>query len=97
MDRAIQVNGEQSPSGAEGEGRFAHHGSGGELFLIMLVNMVLKVITLGLYHFWAKTRVRRYLWSHSAYRDERFEYTGTGLDLLLGFLQALVMMALAGP
>lgn len=95
MDQSIQVSGDQPPVPAAGEGRFAHHGSGGELFLIMLVNVVLKVITLGIYHFWAKTRVRRYLWSQTSYRDERFEYTGTGLDLLLGFLQAMVIMALA--
>lgn len=95
MDQSMQVTGDQPPALDSSEGRFAHHGSGGELFLIMLMNMVLKVVTLGVYHFWAKTRVRRYLWSQTAYRDERFEYTGTGLDLLLGFLQAVVMMALA--
>ncbi len=95
MDQSMQVTQGRAPVPALAEGRFAHHGSGGELFLIMLMNVVLKVLTLGVYHFWAKTRVRRYLWSQTSYLDERFEYTGTGLDLLLGFLQAIVLMALA--
>ena len=75
---------------------FSHHGRGAELFLIMLVNLLLKVVTLGLYHFWAKTRVRRYLWTQTAYQDERFEYTGTGLDLLIGALVATLVLLVAG-
>ncbi|RFA27198.1 hypothetical protein CAI21_15230 [Alkalilimnicola ehrlichii] len=66
-------------------GRVAHHGSGAELFVIYLVNLLLKVITLGIYHFWAVTRVRRYLWAQTSFDGERFEYTGTGRQLFLGF------------
>ena len=54
--------------------RLNHHGNGGELFIIFLINILLKVVTLGIYHFWAKTRVRRYLWSQTSFEDERFEH-----------------------
>lgn len=70
--------------------RFVHHGRAGELLAISLVNLLFKVLTLGVYHFWAKTRVRRYVWSQTSFAGERFEYTGQGRELLLGLLRALV-------
>ena len=72
--------------------RLAYLGSGMELFLIFLVNTLLKVLTLGIYHFWAKTRVRRYLWTNTEFDGERLEYTGTGGELFLGFLRAFAIM-----
>ncbi|MFQ5984469.1 MAG: YjgN family protein, partial [Alphaproteobacteria bacterium] len=59
---------------------------GGELFGIVIVNVLLSVVTLSFYRFWARTRVRRYLWSHISFLDDRFEYTGRGKELFLGFL-----------
>ena len=78
---------------------FQHDGRAGELFAITLVNLFLKVVTLGVYHFWAKTRVRRYLWSHTSFAGERFEYTGRGGELFRGFvlaIGALVLLAALG-
>ncbi|WP_435103270.1 YjgN family protein [Arhodomonas sp. AD133] len=75
-------------------GRIAHHGRGGELFVIFIVNLLLKIITFGIYQFWAKTRIRRYLWSQTSFDGERLEYTGTGLELFLGFLKAVAIMFL---
>lgn len=73
--------------------RLAHHGRGGELFVLFIVNVVLKILTLGVYHFWGKTRVRRYLWTQTSFDGERLEYTGTGLELFVGFLKAIVIVA----
>ena len=74
--------------------RFQHDGRAGELLAITLVNLFLKVVTLGVYHFWAKTRVRRYLWSHTRFAGERFEYTGRGGELFRGFVVAIGALAL---
>ena len=74
--------------------RLRHHGEGGELFAIFIVNLFLKIVTLGIYHFWAKTRIRRYLWTHASFDGERFEYTGRGLELFLGFLKAMGVLIL---
>lgn len=76
--------------------RLSHQGSGGELFAIFIVNALLTIVTLGIYRFWAKTRVRRYLWSHSSIAGERLEYTGTGKELFLGFLVAMAFLVLGG-
>jgi uncharacterized membrane protein YjgN (DUF898 family) len=61
----------------------------GQLYGIFVVNLLLTIITLGIFRFWAKTRWRRYFWSHMTFQGERLEYTGRGGELFLGFLMAL--------
>jgi len=69
--------------------RVQHDGNGMELFGIFIVNLLLTIITLGIYRFWATTRMRQYLWSHTSVDGESLEYTGTGLELFLGVLKAV--------
>jgi hypothetical protein len=71
-----------------------YSGARGPLFGLMLRTGLLTVLTLGLYRFWAKTRIRAYVWSSVQAGDDAFEYTGTGLEKLLGFLVAIVVLAL---
>ena len=68
-------------------------GEAGRLIVIGLITGFLTVITLGFYRFWAKTRIRRYLWSSIRIGDDSLEYLGTGLEKFLGFLIALVIVA----
>ena len=63
-------------------------GSGGALFGIHVVNALLILATLGIYYFWAKVRVRSYLWSQSEFEGDRFAYHGTGRELIIGFAKA---------
>ena len=70
-------------------GRFEHHGRVGELFPITLANLFYKAITLGIYHFWGKTRVRRYLWGRTTFEGDALEYTGEGIELFKGLLFSL--------
>jgi uncharacterized membrane protein YjgN (DUF898 family) len=67
------------------------HGTGGSLFGIVMVNAFLTIITLGIYHFWGKVRVRNYLMSQTEFEGDRFAYHGTGKELLIGFLKAAVV------
>jgi uncharacterized membrane protein YjgN (DUF898 family) len=53
--------------------------------------MFLTIITLGVYYFWAKVRVRKYLFSESEFESDPFAYRGTGRELLLGFLKAALV------
>jgi uncharacterized membrane protein YjgN (DUF898 family) len=62
---------------------------------IALTNILLSVVTLGLYRFWATTRERQYLWSETRFIDDRLEWTGTGKELFIGFL--LVLVLIFGP
>ena len=70
-----------------------YDGKAGELAGIGVTNALLTLITLGFYRFWAKTRVRRYLWGHIDYQGDRLEYTGRASELLIGFLIALLILA----
>lgn len=62
------------------------------LFAIFFKNLLLTLLTLGFYRFWAKTRTRRFLWSATTVDGEPFEYTGTGKELFIGFLKALLIL-----
>jgi uncharacterized membrane protein YjgN (DUF898 family) len=70
------------------------HGTGGTLFGIHVVNVLLTLVTLGIYYFWAKTKVRQYLSSQTEIEHDRFAYHGNGKELLLGTLKALVVFGL---
>lgn len=64
------------------------------LFNIAVVTALLTTLTFGIYRFWAKTRVRRYIWSSISDGRDSLEYTGTGLEKFLGFLVAVVVLAI---
>jgi uncharacterized membrane protein YjgN (DUF898 family) len=66
---------------------------GPTLFWMVLRMALLTVVTLGLYRFWMTTRLRRYYWNAVRIMGDPVEYTGTGLEKLLGFLLALVILA----
>lgn len=71
----------------------SYTGRKGPIFRLALANGLLTVLTLGIYRFWAKTRVRKFVWSSVDLAGERLEYTGTGLEKFLGFLVAVVVLA----
>jgi uncharacterized membrane protein YjgN (DUF898 family) len=77
--------------GREENTAFAFEGRWQEFLPIGLTNALLNLVTLGFYRFWATTRERRYLWSKTRFIDERLEWTGTGIELFIGFLIALVV------
>jgi uncharacterized membrane protein YjgN (DUF898 family) len=74
--------------------------SGGVRFLgqrrpywrLLIRGAALLMVTLGIYRFWLATDVRRFLWSNTEIAGEALEYTGTALELLLGFLVAIAIL-----
>ncbi|MEQ9363374.1 MAG: DUF898 family protein, partial [Leptospirales bacterium] len=40
--------------------RFSFRGTGGSLFGIYIVNMILTAVTLGIYSFWARVKIQKY-------------------------------------
>ncbi|KUF10081.1 DUF898 family protein [Pseudoponticoccus marisrubri] len=71
----------------------SYNGVRSELFGLAFRTGLLTVVTLGIYRFWQKTRIRKYIWSSVNAGGDTFEYTGTGLEKLLGFLVAVVFLA----
>lgn len=70
------------------------HGSGGSLFGIHLINALLTLVTLGIYYFWAKVRVRRYLFSQTEFAGDRFSYHGNARELMIGVMKATLVFGL---
>jgi uncharacterized membrane protein YjgN (DUF898 family) len=56
------------------------------LLKLTIVNFLLWIVTLTFYRFWAKTNVRKHIWSCVHVNGEPLEYTGTGIELFKGFL-----------
>lgn len=86
---ALQPQAHPSPVSAIG-----FHGQGGTLFGIQIVNLFLIIITLGIYSFWSRVRVRRYMLSQTEFEGDRFAYHGTGRELFNGWLKAMLIFAL---
>jgi uncharacterized membrane protein YjgN (DUF898 family) len=78
------------PTATNGARRPRFMGSGAALFGIHVVNVLLTLLTLGIYFFWAKVKVRAYLFSETEFEGDRFAYHGTGREMFVGFLKALV-------
>jgi uncharacterized membrane protein YjgN (DUF898 family) len=68
-------------------------GHRGPLFRLALRTGLLTVLTLGIYRFWMKTRLRRYYWSSVRPGGHPLEYVGDPTEKLLGFLIAVVALA----
>lgn len=68
-------------------------GQKGPLFALALKTSILTVLTLGIYRFWMKTRLRRYYWSSVRPGGHPLEYLGEPVEKLLGFLIAVVVLA----
>ena len=69
------------------------HPPGGFLGLSLL-NGVLRILTLGVYHFWGKTEVRQRIWSAVRIDGEPLDYRGTGGELFRGFLIVFFLILL---
>ncbi|MDD9921987.1 MAG: DUF898 family protein [Boseongicola sp.] len=68
-------------------------GQRGKLLRMALWMGFLTVITVGIYRFWMKTRLRRYYWSSIRPGGQPLEYVGEPLEKLLGFFIAVVILA----
>ena len=68
---------------------FQFEGSAAEYFGIWLVNLLLSVVTLGIYSAWAKVRRLRFFLGHTTIGGHRFEYHANPLAILKGRLIAV--------
>ena len=68
-------------------------GQGGPLFWFSLRMGLLSILTLGIYRFWMKTRLRRWYWSAIRPGGHPLEYNGLPEEKLLGFLIGVVFLA----
>jgi len=63
---------------------FKFKGKGKEFFKIWIVNILLTIITLGIYSAWAKVRTYRYIYSNTYLNNSNFEFNADPKKILLG-------------
>jgi uncharacterized membrane protein YjgN (DUF898 family) len=69
---------------------FEFRGNGAEYFRIWIVNLLLTVVTLGIYSAWAKVRRLRYFYGNTYLDGQSFDYHGRPLAILKGRLVVFV-------
>src|SRR5215216_3511482 len=57
-------------------------------FRLLRRGSVLQIPTAGFYRFWLVTDIRRHLWGNTRIGRETLEYTGTGRELVIGFMRS---------
>ncbi|HBU99679.1 YjgN family protein [Thalassospira lucentensis] len=67
-------------------GDISYFGRWQDVLKLCCWNTLWTILTLGIFRFWAKTRMRRYIWSNIVIDGDALEYTGRGLELFLGFV-----------
>ena len=69
-------------------------GRGRTLFGIFITNTFFTILTLGLYAFWGRVRIRKFLHSQTSFAKTRFAYHGTGKELMMGWSKAFLVFGL---
>ena len=75
------------------EMRFSFSGKGSEYFGIWIVNLILTILTLGIYSAWAKVRRMQYFYRNTHLNESSFDYHGTAIAILKGRLIAVGLFA----
>lgn len=71
---------------------FEFHGKTGEFFKIWIVNLMLSIVTLGIYSAWAKVRTRKYFYRNTLLMNSSFDYLADPVKILKGRLFALALI-----
>src|SRR5687767_6793177 len=70
---------------------FTFSGTGGEYFRIWIVNILLTVLTLGIFSAWAKVRTMQYFYRNTRLAGASFDYHGNPIAILKGRLLAAIL------
>lgn len=76
------------------ETSFTFSGTGSEYFRIWIVNLLLSIITLGIYSAWAKVRRTTYFYNSTSVAGGSFDYHGNPVAILKGRFVALMLILL---
>lgn len=71
---------------------FVFSGNGYEYFKIWIVNILLTIITIGIYAPWAKVRNLQYFYGNTSLDGQSFLFTGNPVKMLIGRLIAIAIL-----
>jgi len=73
---------------------FKYLGKGGEFAIIFFKNLILTIITLGLYYPWTKVERLKYHYQSTELETSRFTFSGTGKEVFKGFIKLYIFLFL---
>lgn len=82
---------ESSTTGKATSYPFSFTGSGKEFFGIWIVNLLLTIVTIGLYTPWAKVKTQRYFYGHTHLDNNTFQYLADPWKIFKGRLIAIAV------
>jgi uncharacterized membrane protein YjgN (DUF898 family) len=90
-----KVSGIDSPpaSSARAPEQVHFTGNGAEYFGIWIVNLLLTIVTVGIYSPWAKVRRLQYFYRHTELAASGFDFHGSPIRILIGRAIAVAMLA----
>ena len=71
---------------------FSFHGGASEFFGIWIVNLLLTIVTLGIYSAWAKVRTTRYFYGNTQVDGHGFAYHAEPVKILIGRIIAVLII-----
>jgi uncharacterized membrane protein YjgN (DUF898 family) len=100
MEAAVQTGPGAPGNGVAGQSPtrvpFEFTGRAGEYFKIWIVNILLTILTLGIYSAWAKVRRKRYFYGNTSLQGAHFEYLAEPVQILKGRLIAFTLFVVYG-
>src|ERR1700676_2003878 len=92
MDKVSQGDSPPQAPSARAPEQIRFTGRGGEYFGIWIVNLLLTIVTLGIYSPWAKVRRLQYFYRHTELAGSGFDFHGSPIKILIGRLIALALL-----
>lgn len=92
MDQSAHAEGATAALSAPVRYPLSFTGSGGEYFRIWIVNLLLTILTVGIYSAWAKVRRLQYFYRNTRLDGSVFDYHGNPVSILKGRLIALALI-----
>ena len=71
---------------------FEFRGNAKEWFGIWIVNLLLSIVTIGIYSAWAKVRTKKYFYQNTYVAGRNFDYHATGMQILIGRIIMIVAL-----
>jgi uncharacterized membrane protein YjgN (DUF898 family) len=90
----FNIDSSLSPNTSPRTSKIAFSGKAGEFFGIWIVNLLLSIVTLGIYSAWAKVRTTQYFYGHTRIENQPFRYLATPMQILKGRIIAVIIFAL---
>ncbi|MES2627398.1 MAG: DUF898 family protein [Bacteroidota bacterium] len=71
--------------------RLGYRGDRGRLYVIFIRDLLLSLITLGVYRAWFEVNLKRYIMSQVRFGDVEFRFKGDGLDLFMIHFKGIIL------